>query len=543
MKSLFISGLLALVGTLVSANDAFNNVTPVKTYKPIGDHNPLNVMKYSADPGVMVYDDTVYVYGTNDGIVELLGEKPSENEYSLIHTINVMSSKDLVNWVDHGTIPSAGKDGAASWAENSWAPAAAHKKINGKEKFFLYFANSGNGIGVLSSDSPTGPFEDPIGGPLVSFDSPNCKDIVWLFDPAVFVDDDGTGYLYFGGGIPEGGDEAPKTFRAVKLGDDMISLATEPVIIDAPWGFEDSGMHKAGDTYYYTYCTNWNEASPFHQARIGLMTSDSPLGPFKFEDTIFNNPGEFFEKYGNNHHTVVPFHDKWYIFYHTEWLNLQSFGEALGYRTTHVNELPFVDGKFLNATGTLKGVPQLFNVDAFTEQPAALVAWAAGTSTNGLGHTTVSYNKGEWTGVSNVDFADGADTIIISASSKNGAVIKITVDDIDGEVLGYVTVPANGDELENITSDIIPVKGVKNLFFLASDDVTIDTWKFIKSDEANTQSAEQSAEEPSTDLEDDNEESNEEPINNTENPANNAEEPKKKVVIKKVKKCIVKNKN
>ncbi|KAG4103556.1 Arabinanase/levansucrase/invertase [Neocallimastix lanati (nom. inval.)] len=510
MKSVFFSTILAIAGALVSANDAFKNVVPKETKKPIPDHNPINVIKYTADPGVMVYDDTVYVYGTNDGITEIMDENPESNDYALIHTINVMSSKDLVNWVDHGTIPSAGKDGAAKWAQNSWAPTAAHKKINGKEKFFLYFANSGNGIGVLTSDSPTGPFEDPIGDYLISHDTPNCADITWLFDPAVFVDDDGSAYIYFGGGVPGEYDnhplykdaplfERPRTLRVAKLGDDMISLATEPVLLDAPWPYEDSGIHKADGIYYYTYCTSWNEKSPFGAARIGMMASKNPLGPFEFVDTIFNNPGDFFVVTGNNHHTVIPFHDKWYIFYHSEWLNLQNYGEAKGYRTTHVNELPYVDGKFLNATGTLEGVPQLFNVDAFETQTAALMAWEAGCSTNGLGHTTVTYQKGEWSGVSGVDFAEGADAIEIVAQSKNGAVIQVSIDSVEGEVLGYVEIPAS-DKMETVFAEIAPVKGVKNVFFLASDEVTVDTWEFGHTDDCSEE--EESADADADDAED-----------------------------------------
>jgi len=492
LKTTIFGLLCALAGSFVSANDAFENVVPAKSYKPVTEHNPLNVIKFSADPGVMVYEDTVYVYGTNDGILENMAENPESNDYDRIHTLNVMSSKDLVNWVDHGTIPSGEKDGIAKWAHNTWAPAATHKKINGKDKFFLYFANSGNGIGVLTADSPTGPFVDPIGDFLISKESPNCADVTWLFDPAVFVDDDGTGYIYFGGGIPGEYDnhplykdaplfEAPRTLRVAKLADDMISLASEPVVLDAPWPYEDSGIHKADGVYYYTYCTNWNDKSPFGKARIGMMKSDNPLGPFEFVDTIFNNPGDFFIYDGNNHHTVVEFHDKWYIFYHAEWLNTQIYGEKLGYRTTHVNELPYVDGKFLNATGTLEGVPQLFNVDAYQTQLASLMAWEAGVNTNGLGHTTVTYQKGEWTGVSQVDFADGADSVTVSAQSKNGAVIRITVDDVDGEVIGYIEVPAS-EEFQEVTAEV-SVSGVKNVFFLASDEVTVDTWVFSKNDE------------------------------------------------------------
>ena len=129
----------------------------------------------------------------------------------------------MVNFEDHGTVYAAGSKGAAKWAANSWAPAAAWKEIDGEVKFFLYFANSGGGIGVLTSDSPTGPFEDPLGEALINNHTPNCADVIWIFDPAVLVDDDGRAYLYFGGGVPEGQAANPGTARVVELGEDMIS--------------------------------------------------------------------------------------------------------------------------------------------------------------------------------------------------------------------------------------------------------------------------------------------------------------------------------
>lgn len=88
-------------------------------------------------------------------------------------------------------------------------------------------------MSVLTADSPTGPWTDPLGKALITRATPNCSDITWLFDPAVMVDDNGTGYLCFGGGVPDGKDAMPGTSRIVKLGDDMISLAGTPVTIEA----------------------------------------------------------------------------------------------------------------------------------------------------------------------------------------------------------------------------------------------------------------------------------------------------------------------
>ena len=89
-------------------------------------------------------------------------------------------------------------------------------------KFFLYFANSAGGIGVLTSDSPTGPFTDPLGHPLISRETENCGNVTWLFDPAVLVEEDGSAYLYFGGGIPGEEFAHPNTARAVQLGRERV---------------------------------------------------------------------------------------------------------------------------------------------------------------------------------------------------------------------------------------------------------------------------------------------------------------------------------
>ena len=477
--SFFILALLFLNiihSSLQAGQSDFNGISLTKGFKDLKNHNPCMTQKFSADPGLLEYNGCVYVYGTNDGYLQ--NNAPAKNEYSKINTINVMSSADLVNWSDHGTINVAGSNGIAKWAGNSWAPTACHKTINGKEKFFLYFANNANGIGVLTADSPTGPWSDPLGKALITRQTPNCN-VEWLFDPAVLVDSDGTGYLYFGGGVPSGRQANPGTIRAVKLGNDMISLAGNAVAIDAPWVFEDSGINKIGNTYFYSYCTNWS-GGPYGNARIAYMTSNSPLGPYTYQGTNFNNPGDFFGTVGNNHHTIISFKNQYYIFYHAEWLNKESYGSMLGYRTTHVDVMPFSNGKFGNAKGTLTGVTQLGNLDPFQLNRFNTMAWQAGVNIYGEGDTAAAYNRGDWSGVSNVDFGNGASSVTINAGTVNGATIRISVDSPTGTVLGYVTIPATGDNWKStdVTANISKVTGVKNLFFVASADVVLNTYKF-----------------------------------------------------------------
>lgn len=106
----------------------FEGIKLAKSYKSLYFHNPIMTQRFGADPYAMVYKDRVYVYMTNDILQKDSKGKILENDYGKIHTINRLSSADLVNWTDHGTIEIAGFSGEANWAENSWAPAAVHKK-------------------------------------------------------------------------------------------------------------------------------------------------------------------------------------------------------------------------------------------------------------------------------------------------------------------------------------------------------------------------------------------------------------------------------
>ena len=133
----------------------FKGIEKAKNAKGMLDNNPLMTQRFGADPYALVYDDTLYIYMTADTPEYDANGELKDNSYGIIRSINVISTKDMVNWTDHGSIYAAGKDGAAKKANNSWAPAAAWKMIDGKPKFFLYFANNGSGIFVLTSDSPT----------------------------------------------------------------------------------------------------------------------------------------------------------------------------------------------------------------------------------------------------------------------------------------------------------------------------------------------------------------------------------------------------
>ncbi len=378
------------------------------------------------------------------------------------------------------------------------APAAAWKMIDGKPKFFLYFADAGGGIGVLTSDSPTGPFVDPLGKALISRATPNCANVTWLFDPAVLVDDDGRAYIYFGGGIPEGKVADPGTARVAELGEDMISIKGEAKRIDVPYLFEDSGIHKYNDKYYYTYCSNWQVDAEgtakfgFTNAEIVCMESDSPMGPFTLKETILSNPGKVFGLYGNNHHCVFTFKDNWYITYHTRLLE-KNMGIEHGYRCTHVDQFEMgEDGTIGRIKQTFSGRDQLKYVDAYAQNSAVMIAVMAGLDTAPLTNQQGSemilcgIDTGDFLKVQGVDFSDVSATsffanIRTTKDMTEQCAIQLRIDGLDGEILGYLTI----DEATDFTKMSIKlekqVTGVHDLFFVFSGSgYEMESWSFQK---------------------------------------------------------------
>ncbi len=443
-----------------------------KAFKMPGENNPVIAHKYGADPAILVYDDTLYLYTTNDMQQFEFTKGKVDNGYNKINTLNVFSTKDLVNWTDCGEIKVAGKgngEGAAKWATNSWAPAVAHKKINGKEKFFIYFADSGNGIGVLEGDSPVGPFVDPLNGPFISRDVPTCAKINWLFDPAVLVDDDGNGYIYFGGGHDPDKYEHPMNARCAALTDDMIHLKGDPIVIDAPFLFEDSGINKIGDTWYYTYCTNWQDRKDTKDpdkmpiAVIGYMTSKNPLGPFEYKGYTLENPGTIFGAWGNNHHWIFNFRGSWYIAYHTQTLEKTTGQEKGGYRNIFIDHFAVNDdGSLPNQKMTKKGVEQLGNFKLGEEVPAATMAASKniGVTSN---QTVTAVKEGGYLCIKGVEFTGSEKEFSAKCAAGNSKAIKLMIDGLG----------SNGKEIGTKFSG---VSGVHDLYIILPEGCELISW-------------------------------------------------------------------
>lgn len=446
--------------------------------KKIGYGNPLVSYKFGADPYALVHEGRVYLYMTHDVIEYGSDNEVKDNSYATINRLTVISSDDLVNWTDHGEIQVAGPNGAAKWATQSWAPAITSKVIDGKHKFFLYFANNASNIGVITSDSPTGPWVDPIGKPLISRTDPGVEAVTWLFDPAVLVDDDGQGYIYFGGGIPEGQHVMPNTARVMKLGDDMTSLVGRAEVIPAPYMFENSGINKVNGLYYYTYCSNFiegvrgeNDPAP---GQIAYMVSEKPMGPWEYKGTILKNPGYFFEVGGNNHHAIFEFENQYYIAYHAQTLS-KAMGVPKGYRSTHLNKVFFEpDQSIREIIADYDGVEAIKSLNPYSRVEAETLAWQAGiemvSDPLDASNRLVSHiNSGDWIGIRQVNFNSGATQFVLGVRDvAHDTIVEIREQTPEGQQIGQAVIKAGtaSNETTEVIIDVELEAKTTNLYFV-----------------------------------------------------------------------------
>ena len=464
----------------------FSGVTLAESFKKLDENNPLYTQRFGADPGWLVYDGRLYVYTTADEFA-YKNNQMIENDYSSGY-INCLSTADLVNWTDHGQIPVARTrtTGAiAKWANNAWAPDAAWKKINGQDKFFLYFANNGSGIGVLTADDPafTKNVKDPLGRELISRNTPNSN-VTWLFDPGVYYDPDSDiGMIAYGGGVPNGQAAETKQGRIVQLGDDMISIKGTPFDPGTPYLFEDSSMIKIGNTWYYSFCHNWNvpgganvNGNSFSSADIGYMTSTNPLGGYKYQGVVFKNTGtQRLDNGGNNHHSIIEFKGGYYVLYHSRQLEMRmgvNGGKGLNYRSPCIDKATLSNGK-ITCNGSQKGVSQIENLNPYEKvQAETMNNQSKNISISGVGDTKVKCKKGDWIKVSGVDFSKGVSSITVKGSGN--ATVKFVAGSQTGTVIGYGEL--NGSE--NTLGVVNEVSGTKDIYMIFSGDCEFDYWQF-----------------------------------------------------------------
>jgi len=427
------------------------------TANDLSAQNPIITDQFTADPSARVFDGRVYVYPSHD---ILAAEGRGRVGWFCMEDYHVFSSSNLTDWTDHGVIVSQNKvQWADSTAYSMWAPDCVFKN----DRYYFYFPAAvidttsrwGRSfrIGVATSETPYGPFipeTEPI---------ENVRGI----DPNPFIDKDGQAYLYW---------SARKIFVA-KLKDDMLELATEPVVIDnlpqeglieGPYMFERKGI------YYLTFPHVEDSTE-----RLEYAISDNPMGPFEMKGVIMDESPTYC---WTNHQSIIEYENQWYLFYHHNDLS-PHFDKN---RSVRVDSLFFnEDGTIKKVIPTLRGVgltkaSQKIQIDRYSRisNKGASIAFIDSLNTF-AGWKTILESANAWIQYNSVDFGSKKFKFIdVKARSETGGSIELRLNKMNGPVIALAEIP---DEIGwNIVS--FPVlkfqPGIHNLILLLKDNKQVE---------------------------------------------------------------------
>lgn len=429
--------------------------------------NPVLSHKYTADPQPIVWNNRLYVYASNDD------QSVNEADGYLIQAYTLVSTDDMANWVDHGEVfrvPRDWKNNTSTTGARAYAPGAAVRN----NTVYLYPCGAGGPVGVVTATRPEGPFTDVRNGRELAGRGSWCRNcnVPWLFDPAAFVDTDGQGYLYYGGG-------GANAFRVMRLNNDMVSLRdSQAITVNAPRVFEASYMHKRGSTYYFSYVNDFSGGDGTPSAAIVYMTGTSPVGPFTFRGPVLRNPainGQNINRNNNNHHAPVEFQGKWYMFYHDRRVANANNAPSVNQRNISVDSLVYnADGTMREVVVTNDGVRQIKNFDPYKRIPASTINRQSGITTDSLRNEGVivrSISNNDWIRLKGVDFKAGATGVTVrAASASGGGSIEFRTGSTAGTLLGTCNIPSTGnwDTWRNVDCSLSKTAsaGVKDFVFL-----------------------------------------------------------------------------
>lgn len=428
--------------------------------------NPLVQTIYTSDPAPMVWKDTLYLY---------TGHDEDGAKYFTMNDWRCFSTKDMANWTDHGS--------PLSWKTFRWArgDAWAGQCIERGGKFYYYVPmnkkNGGMVIGVAVADTPTGPFKDPIGMPLIEAGGGNI-------DPTAFIDDDDQAYLYWGN----------PSLKYVKLNTDMISYDKTVGVVTVPLteaGFgkrvgnkeraslyeEGPWFYKRNGMYYMVY------AATGIPENIAYSTSPSPIGPWTYRGIIMPTQGGSF----TNHAGIADFKGRSYFFYHNGALP----GGGGFTRSVCVEQFTYnTDGTFPTINMTETGPAGIGHLDPYVRTEAETMAWGLDVETAvsaATGLFVTKIDNGDYIKVKGVDFGDiQAGTFTASvACAGAGGMIKVHLDSVDGALVASVRVSDTGgwEDWKMIASEVSGAMGTHDLYLVFQGDpaghlFNFDHWSF-----------------------------------------------------------------
>lgn len=416
--------------------------------------NPISTYHYLADPSAAADDSTFYI------LTDVDDYSPQKNyDYDIVG-LNAFTSQDMKNWTDHGMVFRSKRE-FGDYPNNTWASGiAVHKG-----RIYIVYPNGASGVGMLTATSIDGPYTDPVkethgvnyiaasyGSSVIG----GCDGIAHCFDPGIFIEDDGTGYVIFGGGEngqrPYGNnlDIIKFTENNGKITIDKNSLTR----VSAQNSFEAPYIHKKGNKYYLSFNT------PPQVIDYGM--ADKITGPYTFVGTVI--PGissvpDAHNEGGNNHQGFAEFQGKWYAVYHDRRLvtadehpgSCTQSGQCTNspnkenHRSVSIDELTWNGDKMNKLTFTREGPKQIKNFDPYRTYKALTSSkqrnvrsrtdWTKGKPVVHV--LTPLATKESWIRVSGVDFGNGAQNLRVKAASvADGNKIEIHMGSVSGTLAG-----------------------------------------------------------------------------------------------------------
>lgn len=324
----FILNLIITSTFILQQVSAQNPFMPPTAFIPDGEPH---VFEYNGE-------NRLFIYGSRDErITGFCG-------YG--HDVWSAPVKDLSKWMNHGEIFSVKQVQDIGYGvieeQHFGAPDCVYNPIT--KKYYLYtffgmlykmdgvqgplpgakkyipgFEDWGPKCVMASSDSPAGPFVNPV----ICDWSPANKE--GTFDPSVIVDEqeDGSIKVYAYWGMKSGDRWAeldpvdmhtiinPKTRKADR---NAWHKTLDPEKIKNSSVFEASSLKKIDDNHYvFIYSAN-----ELHSA-LSYCYSSSPEGPWTYGGMIVRNDIDW--KGGNNHGSIAKVLDQWYVVYHKATIN------------------------------------------------------------------------------------------------------------------------------------------------------------------------------------------------------------------------------
>jgi len=432
--------------------------------------NPISSYHYLADPSCASDGDTFYILTDVDDY-----NNQTNWNYDIVG-LYAFTSEDMKNWTDHGMIFRSKRE-FGNYPSNTWASGIAVK--NGK--VYIVYPDGASGVGMITAPSIDGPYTDPVmethgvnriagGGSLIG----GCDGIAHCFDPGILIDDDGTGYVIFGGGEsssrPYGNnfDIIKFTESNGKITFDKNSLKK----VSLPNSFEAPYLHKKGSTYYLSF----NNRSQI----IDYGMSNNIWGPYDFVGTVIPGIGSVPDAHGeggNNHQGFAPFKDKWYAVYHDRRLVTSDNHPAAttqagvrsenpnyeNHRSVSIDELTWSGDKMNKLTFTREGPKQIKNFDPYKTYKATTSSkqmnirsrtdWTKGQPVKHVLLPLTSRSE-SWIRVTGVDFGKGAENLRIKAANVGeGNKIEIHTGSASGTLAGTCELAKTSNNMTFVDND------------------------------------------------------------------------------------------